>query len=288
MKSVVRLTLACILLFTVAAPAGAGAILPGFNGSALGGNDDGSTGLVPIGFTLNFYAVSGATQLYVNNNGNVTFTGPLSTFTPFGLLTSSLAIIAPFFADVDTRGGGELVTYGAGTFGGRTAFGVNWGSAGGAGVLYYQAPHPVPTNANNFQLVIVDRSDTGAGNFDFMFNYDRIQWEAGEASESDAAGCGGSSARVGWTDGGIHDFELVGSGVHGAFIDSGTCGPLGPNALITHSLNSNTLGRYIFEVREGSVRDVPGTLPEPSTLFLLGGGLAMLAARVRARRNAAK
>jgi hypothetical protein len=290
MKSLVRLTLASTLLFTVAAPAGAAAILPGFGGTSLAANDDGSTGLVGLGFSINFFGVNGGntTQVFINNNGNITFTAPLATFTPFGLLTSLSPIIAPFFADVDTRStDSELVTYGGGTFGGRAAFGVNWGTSGGVGVDYFSANN-IHTNVNNFQLIIVERFDTGAGNFDFMFNYDRIQWETGQASGSDDQGCGGFSARVGWTNGGAADFELAGSGVNGAFIDSGTCGPLGPNALITHSLNSNVLGRYIFEVRDGQVRDVPGTVPEPSTLLLLGGGMAMLAARLRNRRNAAK
>jgi len=34
-----------------------------------------------------------------------------------------------------------------------------------------------PTNRNAFQLVMIDRSDRGAGDFDFWFNYDYIQWD---------------------------------------------------------------------------------------------------------------
>jgi hypothetical protein len=286
MRLFVRTTIALTMLLVVAAPARAGAILPGFTGGSLAANDDGSTGLINIGFGIDFYGLA-TNQVYINNNGNITFSSPLGTYTPFPILTTGIAMIAPFFADIDTSSSptnSELVTWGAGTFDGRTAFGINWGTAAGIGVDYYSASN-THTNSNKIQLVIVDRSDTGAGNFDFMFNYDLIQWETGGASGGDANGCGGFSARVGWSNGTTQSFELAGSAINGAFIDSGTCGGPGPYALILNSLNSNVNGRYMFSVREG---EVLSTVPEPSTLLLLGGGLVALAAKLRSRRNAAR
>jgi hypothetical protein len=50
----------------------------------------------------------------------------LSDFTPFGLTSTARQIIAPFFADVDTRFAGSAVTFGPGTVDGHVAFGVNW------------------------------------------------------------------------------------------------------------------------------------------------------------------
>ena len=95
------------------------AIRTGFNTNTgvLGANDDGSTGLVNLGFGINFFG-NGFNQTYINNNGNITFDGSMSTFTPFAITNNSRKIIAPFFADVDTRvSGSNPVTYGQGFVG---------------------------------------------------------------------------------------------------------------------------------------------------------------------------
>ncbi len=93
--------------------------------TALSANDDGSTALIPLGFTINFAGTQFGSA-YVNNNGNITFQDVLPTYTPFGLVGTATPIIAPFFADVDTRGSGSgLATYGQTTFRGHPAFCIN-------------------------------------------------------------------------------------------------------------------------------------------------------------------
>ncbi len=110
----------------------ANAIVPdsditGFTPNEFAGNDDGSwpcgpdgvsapaacsgseTGpeIADFGFNVNFFGTeySGA---YINNNGNITFGQTLGTYTPFGLESTDTVIIAPFFADVDTRVGNTV------------------------------------------------------------------------------------------------------------------------------------------------------------------------------------
>lgn len=259
MNRLLKTTIAAVG-FALSAQAFAGAVVSGFDANTVPRNDDGSTGLVSMGFTANFFGTN-YTQLYVNNNGNITFDAPLYTYTPFPLLNTSRQIIAPFFADVDTRSAGDPVTYGTGTYGGQAAFGVNYVN------VDYFASSTTHTNRNSFQLILVDRSDITAGDFDIIFNYDQIQWEAGTASGSDWDGRNGSCARAGWSNGVSASYELAGSAVCGAFLDSGTPAVVpGPNALIFNSLNSNNVdGRYIFNVRNGTI----SVVPEPGTLALM-------------------
>ena len=227
--------------------------------TVLPANDDGSTGLVNLGFSALINATS-YTQTYVNNNGNITFNNPLGTFTPSAISSGAFGpIIAPFFADVDTRAAGSNpVTYGTGTIGGHNVFGVDYIHVG------VFASQPI---FNSFQMILTDRSDVGTGDFDIQFNYDSIVWEAGTASGAPAGGLGGTSALVGYWTSAASNSTLAGSLVNGALINGG------PDALISHSLNSNVLGQYNFQVRAGEV--VP-SVPEPETYALMLAGLGLL------------
>lgn len=207
---------------------------------------------MPIGFTANFFS-NPFTELYVNNNGNVTFSGPQFQYTPFDFTTSGDVMIAPFLADVDTQGapgdGSSEVTYGQTSVGGADAFCVNWVNVG----YFFTSVD----KKNSFQLLLIDR---GGGDFDIEFNYDKIQWEAGSASGGEG-GLGGVPAAVGFANGDgdpTHSFVREGSFEVGALLDGG------PRSLIADSIGSGQLGRYVFEVRSapptgatltGEVRD---------------------------------
>jgi len=243
--------------------------------NVLPANDDGSTGLVNLGFTANINSTN-FTQTYVNNNGNVTFTNPLGTFTPSAISGGAFGpIIAAFFADVDTRAAGSLpVTYGSTTLGGFNVFGVDYIHVG---------VFPSQPIFNDFQMILTDRSDTGAGNFDIQFNYDTVVWEAGTASNAPAGGLGGTSALVGYWTSPTSNFTLPGSLVNGALVNGG------PNALISHSLNSNILGQYNFQVRNGTVITPPPVdgVPEPETYAMLLAGLGLMGFVARRRKQRA-
>jgi LPXTG-site transpeptidase (sortase) family protein len=229
------------------------------------GDDNSSLTAVDLGFTLNFFGTN-YTQLFVNNNGNVTFGSALGTFTSSGMSGVAYVTLAPFFADVETSGGGGTVTYGqVADIGGRPAFAVNWNNVG------YYNNHV--DKLNNFQLVIINRDDRNVGDFDFEFNYSQVQWETGDASGG-SGGLGGTSATVGYADGsgGSNDYEVPNSRVPGSFLDSNAS-----TGLIHTELDSGICGRYSFEVILGTP---PDTTPPTVTSIVRAGASPTNAASV--------
>ncbi len=226
-----------------------GAVRAGFDQNALDANDDGSTpDAVPFGFNINLFGMN-LTGCYINNNGNITFGSGLYTYTPNPLQRLGIAMIAPFWADVDTRAAGSNVVRfsdGVDTVDGHAAFAVNWGSVG------YYAKHT--DKLNDFQLVMIERADTGAGNFDVEFNYNHVFWETGDASGG-YLGYGGAASRSGITNGLNRTIELAFSGRASVQLDANPSNHL-PNyttGLIYRSRNCTIPGRFVFHVRDGNV-----------------------------------
>lgn len=199
--------------------------------------DDESSPEVPLPFTVNFHGRQFG-SLWVNNNGNVTFDGPLDVYTPEPFEGLRRAVVAAWFADVDTRGEGSLpVRYGEGSVGGRRAFCVDYGQVG-----YYERHDDL---INSFQLFIVDRGDVAAGAFDVVLRYRQLQWETGDASGG-TRGRGGVSAAVGYSNGTGQPgtfLEVDGSRRPGSFLDGA------PGSLVRSSTNSDQPGVHVYPVR---------------------------------------
>jgi hypothetical protein len=242
-----RVVVATLLVFALtAASAHAAAVRanPACTNNVLGHVNDGPTSSIALPFAVDLFGRT-YTKLWLNNNGFVNFSSPIveRPNTRFDLTSVGQPVIAPFFADVDTRTSTGQVTWGFTTVGGANAFCANWVDVG------YADGQSVPTNA--FQLVLIDRSQTTGvpGDFDVEFNYDRIAWETG-AFHGGTGGLGGFSARAGYSNGDSSSpqaFELLGSAVPGALLDGASSG------LIHHTHGTTALlGRYTYVFHGGT------------------------------------
>jgi hypothetical protein len=145
------------------------------------------------GLDLGNQIILDSNDFYINNNGNITFNGLLSSYTPISFPISSQPMIAPYWADIDTRGavsdplknnvyysliGNQLI--------------VTWYYVG-----YYSG---AVDKLNSFQMILTDRSDVSAGDFDVEFRYEQLQWTTGAASGG-VGGLGGVPAQMGFDAG---------------------------------------------------------------------------------------
>ncbi len=154
--------------------------------TAVVGNDDLSSDAVDFGFSLDFYGQT-YTQFYINNNGNITFGGPLDQFNPAGF-PQSTPMVAPFWADVDTRTGAGEVRLNRGlTAGGHAYVQVDWVDVG-----YFDQTNPGNTDARNaFSLYI---QNDPAGDI-VIFDYQSMNWTTGDPNGT--GGLGGLGAQIG-------------------------------------------------------------------------------------------
>ncbi|MCX6292329.1 MAG: PKD domain-containing protein [Bacteroidetes bacterium] len=178
-------------------------VVPFTNGTAPGyRNDDGSSPLITLPFNFCLYGTN-YTNVYINNNGNISFNSSYSTFTPNGFPDPTHAMVAPFWADVDTRGAlSGLVYYKVNA----TNMIVQWEHVG------YFASHD--DKLNTFQLIISDGNDPiiQIGK-NVSFYYGDMQWTTGDAS-SGTNGFGGSPATAGINRGDGIDYIQIGTFDH--------------------------------------------------------------------------
>ena len=233
----------------------------GFGEGVLPPGDDNSNVLVNITSVfpggINFYGIT-YTSLWVNTNGNVTFDGQNTNFTPANITSGSARILAPFYADVDTRGGTGLTPTPGGTSTGSNRvyydldaaagiFTVTWDDVG------YFASHTDLLNA--FQLRLKRRS---GGGFIIEFRYESINWTTGDANGG-SGGFGGTVATAGWSGGdGVNFSQIAGAGDQTAVLAWDTTFP----TPITFVVNADgTIGSNNAPVATASATNARQTVP---------------------------
>ena len=206
----------------------------GYGDGNLAINDDSSsseidiTGAFPGG--MRFFGMT-FTSLYVNNNGNISYGGSLATYTPEPFPISNQRMIAPWWADVDTRGGGLPARNGVYWSIAPRRVVVTWHNVG-----YYNIHDDL---SNDFQLVLT-AAGTRVGDFDVEFRYHTCQWTTGDASMG-SMGFGGTPAQAGFDAGNLRDYI--------ALPGSRTMDVL----RLCDTSNVGVAGLWRFAIRDGSV-----------------------------------
>jgi len=178
--------------------------LAGYGTDSLPRNDDLSSGAIDLTGAfpdgVRYFGTATFTEMYVNTNGNITFNGPLPTFTPNPFPVASQPMVAPYWADVDTRG-----------LAGDDPRNVYWVIRPGQIIVTW---HDVGYFAEHndlqmdFQLILTNGTDCGLGDFDIEFRYNRCEWTTGDASGG-TGGFGGTPAQAGFDAGNLIDYLML-------------------------------------------------------------------------------
>ncbi len=167
---------------------------PSDDGSYVGPPVDGGTGSSAIALGTGFGAglLLGSMRypsIYLNNNGNLSFRGALSEYTaarfPRG---TGVPMIAPWWGDVDTRGGGQPSRNHVCFVSEPSRFVATWYRVG-----YFTS---AVDRLNSFQVIVTPAGAAGSGDFDAEFRYGLCQWTTGDASGG-TGGLGGTPAQAG-------------------------------------------------------------------------------------------
>ncbi|XP_069107045.1 protein mesh-like [Argopecten irradians] len=244
-------------------------------------NDDGSSPVVTISTLFPFFN-NQHYSLYVNTNGAISFLGTLSQFTPEPFpLRNSRRIIAPFWADVDTRHGGtvwyrettdssilqratdEVRLYypSLNSFRADWVFIATWDN-----VAFYGSEGSALSKRNTFQAVLI----TNGGHSFTIFNYYDITWTTGTASGSEPDGLGGTPAQVGFNAGDGINYYAVNESRTAAIIN------------LPRLSNVHVDGKFVFRIDTETIEqggcNTGGTLTiSPRYSHMFGGERKVLA-----------
>ena len=226
----------------------------GYGTDCLSTNDDGSSRLIDLTTAfpggLEFFGIRHTTG-YVNTNGNITFAGPLSTFTPTAFPVADRPMIAPYWADVDIRrrvaGTTACEGFGGGDRGcaSPTTNGVWWHLEPGRMVVTWDRVGYFSCDDSRqmtFQLILNEARYCGIpGDFDVEFRYTQCGWETGDASGG-TGGFGGTPAQVGFDAGNLADFvSIMGSRMAGI------------SRVVCDDSNVGEPGVWRFRIRRGVI-----------------------------------
>ncbi|CAB3980322.1 sushi domain-containing 2-like [Paramuricea clavata] len=251
-----------------------------FTDRKLPANDDGSSGELTLSVPFPFFK-SKYQRLYVNTNGVISFKDSVEEFIPVTFPTANdQPMIAPYWADVDTRNGGEVFyrqsasvelfqratndvkRYFASQF---PSFQASWVFiATWQNVSRFRRARSLLSNIanpmrNTFQVVLITN-----GRHSFaIFYYEKIEWTTGDASKSIY---GGIPAQAGFNFGdGTRYYSVQGS----------------QTDLIRQLpalSNVNVPGMFVFRVDEaeitnGGCNSAGGLTLVPRSGLVLGGTL---------------
>ncbi len=219
-------------------------------------NDDGSAQIPLSSWAFDFYGTAWS-DIFVNNNGNVSFGQAFGTYSSSGFPIAGFPMVAPFWGDVDTDGNDGtdgVVWYREWTTAGGDPVNrmvITWDHVG-----FYSSD---TSRLNTFQLILTDGADPliGVGN-NVCFCYDDMQWTTGDASNG-TGGLGGIPATAGANQGNGTDFFLI-----GRFDAAGNAydGPGGANDGVDY-LDGQTI---CFSVASGGTNVPPVFVNSPNSL----------------------
>ncbi|KAL3939350.1 MAG: hypothetical protein SGBAC_005908 [Bacillariaceae sp.] len=197
---------------------------PGAEWTALHRNDDEFVELTNIGIDFDWFGEI-KNALYINNNGNLSFDTNVLSYDPNGFTAGSTDMIAPFWADVDTRGAVDGYIWYR-TIGDK--FIVTWEE-----VARYGGDVSTPL-IDTFQVVL---SDVASSDPKICFCYETMEWYWGTATSVRQAQVGiagdGNVFNIGLFDRNDSTWNGLGSSGNGInyLVDRSWC--FNPDAAIT-------------------------------------------------------